>query len=47
MTGPGPADLRWIRVEEPSAAAGCRSGALAMAERLGFQGHTAWAEAMP
>jgi anti-sigma regulatory factor (Ser/Thr protein kinase) len=36
LTGPGPADLRWIRVEEPSAAAGCRSGALAMAERLGF-----------
>ena len=36
MTGPRPADLRWIRVEEPSAAAGCRSAALAMAERLGF-----------
>jgi anti-sigma regulatory factor (Ser/Thr protein kinase) len=36
MTAPGPADLRWIRVEEPSAAAGCRHAALAMAERLDF-----------
>ncbi|HEY6478865.1 MAG TPA: ATP-binding protein [Streptosporangiaceae bacterium] len=35
-TAPGPADLRWIRVEEPSAAAGCRNAALAMAARLGF-----------
>jgi len=35
-TAPTPADLRWIRVEEPSAASGCRSAALAMAERLGF-----------
>jgi anti-sigma regulatory factor (Ser/Thr protein kinase) len=33
---PVPSDLRWIRVEEPSAASGCRSAALAMAERLGF-----------
>jgi anti-sigma regulatory factor (Ser/Thr protein kinase) len=36
LTAPGPPDLRWIRVEEPSAASGCRSAALAMAERLGF-----------
>jgi anti-sigma regulatory factor (Ser/Thr protein kinase) len=33
---PGPADLQWIRVEEPSAASGCRSAALSMADRLGF-----------
>jgi anti-sigma regulatory factor (Ser/Thr protein kinase) len=36
MAAPGPADLRWIRVEEPSAATGCRSAALGMAGRLGF-----------
>ena len=36
MGAPVPSDLRWIRVEEPSAASGCRSAALAMAERLGF-----------
>ena len=36
MAAPGPADLRWIRVEEPSAATGCRSAALGMAARLGF-----------
>ncbi|HEY3977181.1 MAG TPA: ATP-binding protein [Streptosporangiaceae bacterium] len=36
MTAPDPADLRWIRVEEPSAASGCRGTALGMAERLGF-----------
>jgi len=36
LTAAGPADLRWIRVEEPSAASGCRSAALGLAERLGF-----------
>jgi anti-sigma regulatory factor (Ser/Thr protein kinase) len=36
MAAPHPADLRWIRVEAPSAASGCRSAALGMAERLGF-----------
>jgi anti-sigma regulatory factor (Ser/Thr protein kinase) len=36
LTAPGPADLRWIRVEEPSAASGCRSAALGLADRLGF-----------
>jgi anti-sigma regulatory factor (Ser/Thr protein kinase) len=36
LTAPAPSDQRWIRVEEPSAASGCRSAALAMAERLDF-----------
>lgn len=35
-TAPGPADLRWIRVEDTSAAAGCRSAAAGLARRLGF-----------
>jgi anti-sigma regulatory factor (Ser/Thr protein kinase) len=29
-------DLRWLRVEDPSAAAGCRSAALTLASRLQF-----------
>jgi anti-sigma regulatory factor (Ser/Thr protein kinase) len=33
---PEAADMRWLRVEEPSAVAGCRAAALAMADRLGF-----------
>jgi anti-sigma regulatory factor (Ser/Thr protein kinase) len=36
IAAPHPADLRWIRVEEPSAASGCRSAALGLAEGLGF-----------
>jgi anti-sigma regulatory factor (Ser/Thr protein kinase) len=36
VTAPDPADLRWIRVEEPSAAGGCRGVVLGMADRLGF-----------
>ena len=31
-----PGDLRWLRVEDPSAAAACRGAALALASRLGF-----------
>jgi anti-sigma regulatory factor (Ser/Thr protein kinase) len=31
-----PGDMRWLRVEEPSAAAACRSAALALAARLQF-----------
>jgi anti-sigma regulatory factor (Ser/Thr protein kinase) len=36
LTAPAPDDQRWIRVEAPSAASGCRSAALTMAERLAF-----------
>jgi anti-sigma regulatory factor (Ser/Thr protein kinase) len=36
VPAPDPADLRWIRVEESSAGAGCRTAALAMARRLEF-----------
>jgi anti-sigma regulatory factor (Ser/Thr protein kinase) len=36
LTAPGPDDVCWLRVESPSAAAGCRRAALAMADRLGF-----------
>jgi anti-sigma regulatory factor (Ser/Thr protein kinase) len=36
IAGPGPDDARWIRVEEPSAAAGARGIALGLAERLDF-----------
>jgi anti-sigma regulatory factor (Ser/Thr protein kinase) len=35
-TAPEPASLRWIRVEEPSAAGACRSAALGLAGRLAF-----------
>jgi anti-sigma regulatory factor (Ser/Thr protein kinase) len=31
-----PGDLRWLRVEDPSAAAACRGAALSLAARLGF-----------
>jgi anti-sigma regulatory factor (Ser/Thr protein kinase) len=31
-----PGDMRWLRVEEPSAAAACRNAALALATRLQF-----------
>jgi anti-sigma regulatory factor (Ser/Thr protein kinase) len=31
-----PGDQRWLRVEDPSAAAGCRAAATALASRLGF-----------
>jgi anti-sigma regulatory factor (Ser/Thr protein kinase) len=31
-----PGDLRWLRVEDPSAAAACRAAALALASRLRF-----------
>jgi anti-sigma regulatory factor (Ser/Thr protein kinase) len=36
LAAPSAEDMRWIRVENPSAAAGCRSAALALAGRLGF-----------
>ena len=36
LAAQAPADLRWLRVEDPSAAAGCRSAAAALASRLQF-----------
>jgi anti-sigma regulatory factor (Ser/Thr protein kinase) len=36
LTAQGPGDQRWLRVEEPSAAAGCRTAAVALAGRLEF-----------
>jgi anti-sigma regulatory factor (Ser/Thr protein kinase) len=36
LTAQAPGDLRWLRVEDPSAAAACRGAALALAGRLGF-----------
>ena len=36
LAAPAPEDMRWIRVEEPSAAAACRGAALALAGRLRF-----------
>jgi anti-sigma regulatory factor (Ser/Thr protein kinase) len=33
---PAPEDMRWLRVEEPSAVAGCRNAAQTMARRLQF-----------
>lgn len=36
MLAPVPGDMRWLRVEEPSAVAACRSAALTMASRLQF-----------
>jgi anti-sigma regulatory factor (Ser/Thr protein kinase) len=40
LTGPliaqAPGDMRWLRVEDPSAAAACRGAALALAARLDF-----------
>ena len=39
LTAQAPGDLRWLRVEDPSAAAACRGAALALAARLGFPAH--------
>jgi anti-sigma regulatory factor (Ser/Thr protein kinase) len=36
LAAPAPEDMRWIRVEDPSAAASCRAAALALAARLQF-----------
>jgi anti-sigma regulatory factor (Ser/Thr protein kinase) len=36
VTAPDTDDMRWIRVEEPSAVAGCRGAAMSMAHRLDF-----------
>jgi len=36
LSTPAPSDLRWVRVEDPSAAAACRGAAVALARRLGF-----------
>jgi anti-sigma regulatory factor (Ser/Thr protein kinase) len=36
LTAQAPGDLRWLRVEDPSAAAACRGAAAALAARLGF-----------
>jgi anti-sigma regulatory factor (Ser/Thr protein kinase) len=36
LIAPAPGDQRWLRVEEPSAAAGCRAAAMALAGRLEF-----------
>ena len=36
LVAQAPGDLRWLRVEDPSAAAACRGAALTLASRLGF-----------
>jgi anti-sigma regulatory factor (Ser/Thr protein kinase) len=36
LSTPAPSDLRWLRVEDPSAAGACRGAAIALASRLGF-----------
>lgn len=36
LTAQAPGDLRWLRVEDPSAAAACRAAALSLAARLVF-----------
>jgi anti-sigma regulatory factor (Ser/Thr protein kinase) len=36
LVAQAPGDQRWLRVEEPSAAAGCRAAATALASRLDF-----------
>jgi anti-sigma regulatory factor (Ser/Thr protein kinase) len=36
LTAQAPGDLRWLRVEDPSAAAACRGAALGLASRLRF-----------
>jgi anti-sigma regulatory factor (Ser/Thr protein kinase) len=36
LAAQAPGDLRWLRVEDPSAAAACRAAAAALAGRLGF-----------
>jgi anti-sigma regulatory factor (Ser/Thr protein kinase) len=38
LVAQAPGDLRWLRVEDPSAASACRSAALALASRLQFPG---------
>jgi anti-sigma regulatory factor (Ser/Thr protein kinase) len=36
LTAQAPGDMRWLRVEDPSAAVACRGAALTLAGRLGF-----------
>jgi anti-sigma regulatory factor (Ser/Thr protein kinase) len=36
MVAPAPEDMRWLRVEDPSAVSACRSAGLALASRLRF-----------
>jgi anti-sigma regulatory factor (Ser/Thr protein kinase) len=36
LAAPAPEDMRWLRVEEPSAVAACRAAAVALAARLQF-----------
>jgi anti-sigma regulatory factor (Ser/Thr protein kinase) len=36
LSAQAPKDLRWLRVEDPSATVACRGAALALASRLGF-----------
>ena len=36
VTAQAPGDLRWLRVEDPSAAAACRGAAMSLAARLSF-----------
>jgi anti-sigma regulatory factor (Ser/Thr protein kinase) len=36
LRAPSPQDLRWLRVEDASAIAGCRNAALGLADRLRF-----------
>jgi anti-sigma regulatory factor (Ser/Thr protein kinase) len=36
LAAPAPEDMRWIRVEDPSAAAACRAAGVALATRLRF-----------
>ena len=36
LAAPAPGDMRWLRVEDPSAASACRGAALALASRLRF-----------
>jgi anti-sigma regulatory factor (Ser/Thr protein kinase) len=36
LAAPAPEDMRWLRVEEPSAVAACRAAATALASRLRF-----------
>ena len=36
LVAQAPGDLRWLRVEDPSAAGACRSAAIALTSRLQF-----------
>ena len=36
LVAPTPADMRWIRVEDPSAVTACRQAGLALASKLDF-----------